>query len=95
MRSIQEELFKGLESATAAEVDLIQQEADENAKMLKVLTFDESETIKVFSKRGIEMVNSIEKISIIIENLETLKQRIERNNAVEGFILEQYLKTMD
>lgn len=92
MNEEQLQLFKKLESAADAEIDLIQQVADENAAMLKVLTDNESDSIKVFSKRGIEMINSIEKIAIIIENLESLKQKIERNNAIQIFILDQYLK---
>ena len=64
----------------------LQKRANNNADILRVL-FD-CQNSRVLNHKGIEMVLPIEKLEMVINDLDDLKQWIERYDTIESFLYE-------
>lgn len=62
----------------------LQKRANNNAEILKVL-FDYQKS-KVTNSVGVEMILPIEKLEMVIKDLNDLKQWIEMYDTIEGFL---------
>lgn len=76
--------FEELQGKIDIERKEFQKRADNNADILKVL-FD-NQNSRVLNHKGIEMVLPIEKLEMVIESLNDLKQWIEMYDMIEDFL---------
>ena len=67
-----------------SERDELQKRANNNAEILKVL-FD-NQNSRVVNHEGVEMILPIEKLEMVIKDLNDLKQWIEMYDTIEDFL---------
>lgn len=66
----------------------LQKRVNNNAEILKVLFDNQSKEAKVLNYKGIEMTLPIEKLEMVIKDLNDLKWWIERYDTIESFLYE-------
>ncbi|MFI3620766.1 hypothetical protein [Vagococcus fluvialis] len=76
--------FEELQVKINSERKELQKRADNNAEILKVL-FDYQKS-KVTNSVGVEMILPIEKLEMVIKDLNDLKQWIEMYDTIEDFL---------
>ncbi|MBO0479311.1 hypothetical protein JZO72_06685 [Vagococcus fluvialis] len=80
--------FEELQERINTERKALQERANNNAEILKVLFDNQSKEAKVLNYKGIEMTLPIEKLEMVIKDLNDLKWWIERYDTIESFLYE-------
>ena len=80
--------FEELQEKINIERKELQKRANNNAEILKVLFDNQSKEAKVLNYKGIEMTLPIEKLEMVIKDLNDLKWWIERYDTIESFLYE-------
>ncbi|MEG0285299.1 MAG: hypothetical protein RR494_04510 [Vagococcus sp.] len=78
--------FEELQERINSERKELQERANNNAEILKVL-FDYQNS-KVVNHEGVQMILPIEKLEMVIKDLNDLKQWIEMYDTIESFLYE-------
>lgn len=79
-------IVEDLQGRINTEREELQKRVNNNADILRVL-FD-CQNSRVLNHKGIEMVLPIEKLEMVINDLNDLKQWIERYDTIESFLYE-------
>lgn len=80
--------FVELQEKINTEIKELQKRANNNAEILKVLFDYQSKEARVLNSVGVEMILPIEKLEMVIKDLEDLKKWIERYDTIESFLYE-------
>ena len=78
--------FEELQEKISLERKELQERANNNAEILKVLFDYQSKEAKVLNYKGIEMNLPIEKLEMVIKDLNDLKLWIDRYDTIEDFL---------
>ncbi|MFW7361757.1 hypothetical protein ACODHD_11475 [Vagococcus fluvialis] len=80
--------FEELQERINSERKELQERANNNAEILKVLFDNQSKEAKVLNHEGVQMILPIEKLEMVIDDLNDLKQWIEMYDTIESFLYE-------
>ena len=78
--------FEELQARIDSERNSLQERANNNAEILKVLFDYQSKEAKVLNSVGVEMISPIGKLEMVIDSLNDLKQWIEMYDTIEDFL---------
>ncbi|MDT2831879.1 hypothetical protein P7H62_13065 [Vagococcus carniphilus] len=80
--------FEELQARIDSERNSLQERANNNAEILKVLFDYQSKEAKVLNHEGVQMILPIEKLEMVIKDLNDLKEWIKMYDMIESFLYE-------
>ncbi|MFW7418698.1 hypothetical protein ACODH8_00630 [Vagococcus fluvialis] len=78
--------FEELQERINSERKALQERANNNAEILKVLFDYQSKEAKVVNHEGVEMILPIDKLEMIIKDLNDLKEWVKMYDTIEDFL---------